>query len=272
MIKGVFGQPPGADFPRLFIDGLQMRLAGQPPEAIARVTVFVNTQRMRRAMLRHLTAGRAALLPKIRLVTDLAHDVIHHDVPPPVSALRRRLELSQLVRALLDRAPTLAAPSSIFDLADSLAALMDEMRGEGVPPERIAGLDVSGHSEHWTRTQDFIGIISQYFADDAAPDVEARQRRIVARLVAGWQANPPSDPVIVAGSTGSRGTTAIRTGHWFCRAMISTCPTRSGRNWMMRSAAKTIRNSAIDDCWQDRTCPLWCPGWRNQRPVPPETA
>jgi double-strand break repair protein AddB len=209
MIKGVFGQPPGADFPRLFIDGLQMRLAGQPPEAMARVTVFVNTQRMRRAMLRHLTAGGAALLPMIRLVTDLAHDPIHHDVPPPVSALRRRLELSQLVRALLDRAPTLAAPSSVFDLADSLAALMDEMRGEGVSPERIAALDVSGHSEHWKRTQDFIGIISQYFADDATPDVEARQRLIVARLVAGWQAHPPADPVIVAGSTGSRGTTAI---------------------------------------------------------------
>jgi ATP-dependent helicase/nuclease subunit B len=209
MIKGVFGLPPGADFPRLFVHGLQARLAGQPPEAAARVTVFVNTQRMRRAMMGHLTAGGAALMPKIRLVTDLARDALYHDVPAPVSPLRRRLELSQLVRALLDRAPTLAAQSSVFDLADSLAALMDEMRGEGVPPDRIAALDVSGHSEHWKRTQDFIGIIGQFFTDDAAPDVEARQRLVVARLIAGWHLNPPADPVIVAGSTGSRGTTAI---------------------------------------------------------------
>jgi ATP-dependent helicase/nuclease subunit B len=209
MTRGVFGLPPGADFPRLFVQGLQMQLAGQPPEAVARVTIFVNTQRMRRAMMGHLTAGGAALLPKIRLVTDLARDAVHHDVPAPVSPLRRRLELSQLVSALLERAPSLAAQSSVFDLANSLATLMDEMRGEGVSPERIAALDVSGHSEHWKRTQDFIGIVSQFFADDAAPDVEARQRLIVARLVANWQVSPPADPVIVAGSTGSRGTTAV---------------------------------------------------------------
>ncbi len=208
-MRGVFGLPPGANFPALFATGLQARMAGTPPEAIARVTLFVNTQRMRRAILAHLTVQGAGLLPKIRLVTDLARDPLFHDLPPAVPALQRRLELSQLVGALLDRAPTLAARSSMFDLADSLATLMDEMRGEGVSPETIAGLDVSRHSDHWKRTQDFIGIIAQYFADDAAPDVEGRQRMAVARLVAGWAVAPPADPVIVAGSTGSRGTTAI---------------------------------------------------------------
>jgi ATP-dependent helicase/nuclease subunit B len=209
MIKGVFGLPPGANFPRLFVQGLRAQMTGAPPEAMARITLFVNTQRMRRAILAHLTASGAGLLPKIRLVTDLSRDAIYHDLPPAVPALRRRLELSQLVGALLDREPTLAARSSVFDLADSLATLMDEMRGEGVSPAKIAGLDVSRHSEHWKRTQDFIGIIAQYFDDDAAPDVEGRQRMVVERLVAGWAVAPPTDPVIVVGSTGSRGTTAI---------------------------------------------------------------
>jgi ATP-dependent helicase/nuclease subunit B len=209
MTSGVFGLPPGADFPRLLVQGLRSRMAGQPPEAMARVTLFVNTQRMRRAVLAHLTASGASLLPRIRLVTDLSRDAAHHDLPPAVPALRRRLELSQLVAALLDREPTLAARSSVFDLADSLAALMDEMRGEGVPPEKIAALDVSRHSEHWKRTQDFIGIIARFFTGDAAPDVEGRQRLVVQRLVAGWAIAPPADPVIVAGSTGSRGTTAL---------------------------------------------------------------
>ncbi len=208
-MKGVFGLPPGADFPRLFVQGLHARMAGTAPEAMARVTLFVNTQRMRRAILAHLTESGARFLPKIRLVTDLARDAIYHDLPPAVPALRRRLELSQLVGALLEREPTLAAQSSVFDLADSLATLMDEMRGEGVPPERVAALDVSRHSEHWQRTQDFIGIITRYFTDDAAPDVEGRQRMVVERLVAAWAIAPPADPVIVAGSTGSRGTTAI---------------------------------------------------------------
>jgi ATP-dependent helicase/nuclease subunit B len=208
-VKGIFGLPPGTDFPRQLVQGLRVQMQGHPPEAMARITLFVNTQRMRRAILGHLTDGGATLLPKIRLVTDLSRDAIYHDLPTAVPALRRRLELSQLVGALLDREPTLAAQSSVFDLADSLATLMDEMRGEGVSPEKVAGLDVSGHSEHWKRTQDFISIISQYFAEDAAPDVEARQRMVVERLVEEWAALPPADPVIVAGSTGSRGTTAI---------------------------------------------------------------
>ncbi len=209
MIKGIFGLPPGADFPRLLTRGLHDRMAGLPPEAMARVTLYVNTQRMRRAITGHFVAAGAGLLPQIRLVTDLGQDVIFPDLPPAVSSLRRRLELTQLVGALIDREPTLAARSAVFDLADSLATLMDEMRGEGVSPATIAGLDVSGHSEHWARTQDFIGIIGRYFAEDAEPDVEARQRLAVARLAARWQAAPPGDPVIVAGSTGSRGTTGL---------------------------------------------------------------
>ena len=45
-------------------------------------------------------------------------------------------------------------------------------------------------------------------ATDAAPDPERRQRLAVERLAARWAGAPPAHPVIVAGSTGSRGTTA----------------------------------------------------------------
>ncbi|MGL5008929.1 MAG: double-strand break repair protein AddB, partial [Paracoccaceae bacterium] len=95
------------------------------------------------------------------------------------------------------------------DLAETLADLMDEMRGEGVTPADIAKIDVSRHSAHWQRTQEFIGIISQFFAADAAPDVEARQRMVTERMIARWKTAPPQDPVIIAGSTGSRGTTRL---------------------------------------------------------------
>ena len=42
----LFGLPPGADFPAMLAPGLRARLKGQPPEAIARVEVLVNTARM----------------------------------------------------------------------------------------------------------------------------------------------------------------------------------------------------------------------------------
>jgi ATP-dependent helicase/nuclease subunit B len=205
----VFGLPPGVDFPALLVRGLLERLHGQPPEALARVTLFLNTARMRRRVQQCFAAGGASFLPKLRLIGELADDPLLAGTAPPLSALGRRLELAVLIDRLLVADPSLAPRSALFDLADSLAGLMDEMRGEGVSPQALAALDVSGHSAHWARAQRFLALAEGVFADDARPDAEARQRTAVQRLIARWQDAPPQGPVILAGSTGSRGTTAL---------------------------------------------------------------
>lgn len=204
----VFGLPPGADFPRLLVRGLHDRLSGQPPEAMARITLFVNTERMRRRITWVMTRDGAGFLPRLRLVTDLTTEAALAGLPPAVPPLRRRLEIAQLVRRLLKVQPDLAPESAAFDLADSLATLIDEMQGEGVPPETVMGLDVSHHSAHWQRTQQILAIIVPLFADATAPDTQMRLRMAVTVLEALWVKDPPPDPVIIAGSTGSRGTTA----------------------------------------------------------------
>ena len=204
----VFGLPPGVDFPQALIEGLHARLAGQPPEAMARVQVIVNTRRMARRLRDLFDAGPPALLPRISLVTDLAEIWQMDEVPPAVPPLRRRFELTRLIAALLEKQPDLAPRSALFDLADSLARLMDEMQGEGVDPDAIEALDVTDQSGHWARIKAFLGIISVYFdASHDAPDTEARQRMVVAALTRHWMDMPPAHPIIIAGSTGSRGTT-----------------------------------------------------------------
>lgn len=205
----VLGLPPGVDFPACLVDGLIGRQGAHPPEAMARVTVFLNTTRMRRRVQAEFHARGARFLPRLKLVTELSEDPLLSGSLQPVSALGRRLEIAVLIDRLLHSDPGLAPRSALFDLADSLAALMDEMRGEGVPPQRIAALDVSGHSAHWARAQGFLSLVETFFAEDARPDAEARQRRAVQALIRSWQACPPQDPVIVAGSTGSRGTTSL---------------------------------------------------------------
>ncbi|MFC2970004.1 double-strand break repair protein AddB [Acidimangrovimonas pyrenivorans] len=205
----LFALPPGADFPRAFVAGLRTRMAGQPPEALARVVLYVNTRRMQRRIREIFAEQGAALLPRIRLVTDLAQDMSLPGLPAPVPPLRRRLELTQLVAELLRREPGLAPRSAIYDLADSLAGVMDEMQGEGVGPEALAGIDIAEHSQHWERSLKFLSIVAQYFEADAPPDAEALRRRTAEAMVARWQETPPDHPVIVAGSTGSRGTTAL---------------------------------------------------------------
>ena len=206
----IFGEPPGIDFAQSLADGLTARSAGMRPEQLARVQVFVNSARMQRRLRDVFSAGPARLLPRIRLITDLANDVALPDIKPAVAPLRRRLELSQFVAKLLDQEPDLAPRSALFDLSDSLAKLMDEMQGEGVTPETIAALDVADQSGHWDRALKFLKITSRYFtADTNEPDKEARQRAVISALRADWEITPPPHPVIVAGSTGSRGATAL---------------------------------------------------------------
>ncbi|MGB7243191.1 MAG: double-strand break repair protein AddB [Sulfitobacter sp.] len=206
----VFGVSPGVDFPRALVAGLMAQFSDRPPEALARVQLIVNTRRMARRLRDLFDAGPTLLLPKVRLITDL--DTLDPSIalPPAASPLRRRLELISLVAGLLDSDPRLAPRASLYDLADSLAGLIDEMQGEGVSADGITSLDVSDQSGHWLRTQKFVAIAQQYLDQtDGAPDAEARQRLLVEALAEKWRETPPSDPVIIAGSTGSRGTTLL---------------------------------------------------------------
>lgn len=206
----IFAESCGVDYARALVDGLLARSALMHPADFARIEIYVNTARMQRRVRAMFDAGPARLLPQIRLVTDLARHPAALDIAPSVAPLRRRLELAQFVAKLLDSAPDLAPRSSLYDLADSLANLMDEMQGEGVSPATLAALDVSDQSGHWDRAKRFLDIITQFFDDSThPPDQEARQRRVIAKLAADWAQNPPQHPIIVAGSTGSRGATAL---------------------------------------------------------------
>ncbi|MCH2094041.1 MAG: double-strand break repair protein AddB [Rhodobacteraceae bacterium] len=205
----VFALPSGVDFPKALMQGLLLRTAGHPPEALARVRVIVNTERMRRRLRALFDGADAVFLPRIELLTDVADPLVRARLPRPVPALRRRLELAELVRALLDVQPDLAARASAYDLAQSLADLMEEMRGEGTTPDDIAALDVTDQSGHWARAQSFLNIVSGFFEDSAVPDRAGWQRLAVEATIRSWKSHPPQDPVILAGSTGSRGTTAL---------------------------------------------------------------
>ncbi|UZD90733.1 double-strand break repair protein AddB [Cognatishimia activa] len=206
----VFGIAPGIDFPQALWRGLLDRMQDQPPEAMAQVQIIVNTQRMARRLRSIADAGPATLMPRIDLLTHVGKNLAHKEIPAAVNPLRRRFELIQLISRLLEQQPDLAPRASLYDLADSLAGLMDEMSGEGVSPDSIEALDVSDQSGHWERAQAFFGIARNFLETvDQAPDSETRQRMVIQRLSEEWETNPPQHPVILAGSTGSRGTTML---------------------------------------------------------------
>jgi ATP-dependent helicase/nuclease subunit B len=206
----IFGLPCGAHFPEVLKAGLLERAAHFAPEELARTEIFVSSSRMRKDLQAAFDDGEFHFLPKIRLISEIGSGVSMRRIPMGVSGLRRRLELSQLVAKFLEQEPDFAARASIYDLADSLAALLAEMHDEGVEPRDLDEIDVNDTSGHWLRARQFISIISTFFDPslDQPPMAEARLRMVVESLEADWQISPPQHPIIVAGSTGSRGTTA----------------------------------------------------------------
>jgi double-strand break repair protein AddB len=204
----VFGLPPGVDFPSAVVAGIEQRLTDTAPETWADVTILANTRRLQRRLQAVLSQGPARLLPRLRLITDLAFDPVAADLPPPEPALRRKLELSRLVGSLI-AAQGRIPPSARFDLTDSLLRLLTEMSGEGVSFADIEMLDVSDQSGHWAEALQFIKVVAPFIDEGRdTPDPEFRQRLVVERLAEIWAKAPPEHPILVVGSTGSRGTTA----------------------------------------------------------------
>lgn len=204
----LYALPPGVDFPTELVRGLLVRYQGRPPEDLARLRLYLNSGRMRRRVEEAFDQFGARLLPRIGLVSDLAALPLPK-VPPAVSPLRRRLELARLVAEFVQRLPGFESGAGVFGLADSLADLMAEMQTENVTIDALESLEIEDtHAEHWRASLRFIQIIARYFQEGSAPDPETRQRAVIDALVQAWDLAPPTDPILIAGSTGSRGATA----------------------------------------------------------------
>ena len=207
----VFALPPGIDFLGALVAGIEARLPpgdlfGPDPLALAEVEIWVNTRRAARALAERMATGGPRLLPRIRVVTELADAALAPlDLAAPVPPLRRKLELARLVRGLAAAAPELAPGAAVFDLADSLAELLDELQDEGLPPTILATVDAAEHAAHWQRSLAFLQLIAGYLEAAGPGDGPGRLRAAAQALAARWAVAPPRHPVIVAGSTGSRG-------------------------------------------------------------------
>ncbi|MFT3687991.1 double-strand break repair protein AddB [Paenirhodobacter sp.] len=204
----LYALPSGVDFPAELVAGLIERMRPEPPEAMARLRLFLNSGRMLRRVREEFDRHGARYLPRLGLIADLARLPVA-EIPPAVPPLRRRLELAQLVAGLAARMPQFEPGAGVFSLADSLADLLAEMQDENVPPAAIEALDIQdSHAAHWQASLGFIRIVARYFEDEAEPDPTGRLRRVIEAMARNWAARPTQDRIVIAGSTGSRGTTA----------------------------------------------------------------
>jgi len=217
----VFTIPPGVPF----VDALAATLLAEcrdDPQRLARYTVLLPTRRasrsLREAFLRR-SVGKALLLPRMTPIGDMDEDELiftsadptladaNLDIPPAIPELRRRLLLAELARKVDGRSPEQAVR-----LAAELGRLIDQAETERLGFDRLATLVPARYAAHWQITLDFLRIVTEHWPkvleEEGSIDPSARRNRLLDAQAALWRANPPVDPIVAAGSTGSIPATA----------------------------------------------------------------
>lgn len=218
-VADVYTIPPDLSFVDVLATGLMARY-GHDPLTLGRVTVLLPTRRavksLREAFLR-LTQGQPLLLPAMQPIGDVDEEELvlsggalggaALDLPPEMPPVRRQLLLTRLVmhKAAVEGDPLVPAQAAV--LAQALGQLLDQVQTEGLSFEALQGLVDSEFAVHWQKTLDFLKIITVEWPGIVAAagymDRADRRNRLLQALTQRWSDDPPQDPVIVAGSTGS---------------------------------------------------------------------
>lgn len=187
-----------------------------PPEALSDAVILLPNRRAARAFTTALSrraGGRPILLPQVRPLGDLEEDEppfapgdIGLDLLPAITPLARRFELARMVAAHDARAA--GSPLYALEMADALAAFLDSCQIEEVPDMgRVRSLADGDLAQHWLESAAFLAIAVEQWparlADLGLMDPAARRTTLLRRLAEAWESRPPTQPLIVAGSTGT---------------------------------------------------------------------
>lgn len=195
--------------------GVLAWLGELPPETLSDATILLPNRRAARAFtgaLSKLSGDRPILLPQVRPLGDLEEDeppftpgALGLDLPPAIPALTRRFEMARMIVEQFDDS---LSPMRALDLADALGGFLDSCQLEEIPdPERIATLVDGEMAEHWERSAEFLGLAvtawPKRLAELGLVDPAWRRATLLRRLAELWDAHPPTQAVIAAGSTGT---------------------------------------------------------------------
>ena len=187
--------------------------AGDPLE-VARGVILLPTRRAARSLAEaflRASGGRPLLLPRITALGALDEAPLTLagalDLPPAVEPAQRLAALTRLILAMkgADGAPRTADRAWL--LATELAALMDDAeRAEIDLAERLPEAADPAYAAHWARTLEFLHIVTRtwpnWLVEQGLMNPAARQVALLNAQANAWEAKPPTDRVLVAGTTG----------------------------------------------------------------------
>ncbi len=216
----IFTIPPHVPFADALASGLLASVAGDQA-ALSRIRILLPNRRAVRtvadAFLRQ-SDGKALLMPRLQPLGDIVanEDALATLLEPalalhtPASATTeaRLLTIAPLVKKWLDESrKQTVSMSEALATAQPLLALLDQLHYAGVERTDVAKLVEDDLAEHWQHTLSFLDIVLTHW-----PQILKTQNKIdpaVARtlelrtLAAHWQAHPPAERIVVAGTTGT---------------------------------------------------------------------
>lgn len=223
MATNIYTIPAGAAFAELLARGV-VDLVGSDPMAIADTTVLVPTRRAVRSLQESFaqTLGGAALLPVIRPLGDVDDEDLLFDpqtddfsLPRVIDPVRRRLLLTALVGRWKTAKDGASAGRNFLEntnLARALAQFIDEAETQGADLSQLDGLAEGNLAQHWQHVRDFLAFIRAHWpgvmAAERATNPAERRNVALGMLAEKFRNDPPSAPVIAAGTTGSIPATA----------------------------------------------------------------
>ena len=235
--------PPGVDFlatlaGKIIHGGLVEGLAYDSvnPLSLAGATIFVPTRRAARVLRSELTdlIGRgSAILPSIRPLGETDDDAGFFDsadpetlaLDPPIPPIAANLRLADLVLAWKQAVPKavkdhlggvpMTAPANPADAIWLGRALADLIQAVETEECDFAGLDTVASEDlqqWWQLTAEFLKIAREYWpallAEIRRSSPARHHNAMLDVFTRGLAASPADRPVIVAGSTGTRPSTA----------------------------------------------------------------
>ena len=223
MAANLFTIAPGTSFVDALAAGLLERHRDQP-ERLGETLILVPTRRASRALQEAFVRqsdGAALILPSMQPLGDVDEDDLIADLlemgeeaidlPPAIPALQRQLLLTSLVRGAGAQVGA-GNDEQAARLARDLAHLLDEVETAELDFDALDGLVEGDLARHWQTTLAFLRIITEQWPrilnERGLVDPAQRRSALIDALAARWSQNPPSTPVIAAGSTGTIPATA----------------------------------------------------------------